>query len=307
MKRLFLLAVCSLIFVSAHVLNAQITDSKALPNQFPYCHKGTVIWLNIFAIPAHVAHGDVPAVMNAAGQWVCPPCVPQIKHPKTFCPDGTLQSWYWDPTSCQWVPKDCCPKPTYKHPKTFCPDGTLQQWTWDQSICRWLPIDCCPKPTYNQPPDIKCPDGSVQVYYWDASICKWVVKPCACDQPTTPKPPCPDGTTNCCWEWNKDKCDWVLVPCPCQPDPATQPHDFCPGTNTVQPSHWDFVKCTWILDPCPPACPIPGALCCWILSANGQWILVDCNSGQPIPCGTIINGTTITCGCFNSTGYVPCP
>jgi hypothetical protein len=39
-----------------------------------------------------------------------------------------------------------------------------------------------------------------------------------------------------------------------------------------------------------------------------QWILIDCVTGRPYPCGVVINGVTLNCNCYTSTGgYISCP
>ncbi len=72
----------------------------------------------------------------------CPPCEPTNEPPQTTCPDGTLQTWYWDYQLCKWIPKDCPPCDPSTVTKPDCPPGVVCCYQWDQQNCKWLRVEC---------------------------------------------------------------------------------------------------------------------------------------------------------------------
>ena len=141
----FLLA-CFMLFAASETFAQGNSAGKGNAHaKRPICHKGDVIWVNVAAIPAHLAHGDKPAVMNAAGEWVCPPCRPDTRPERKLCPDGTVLTPTWDIEICEWVYPDCptCDPPTSPPPTRVCADGTVITAVWDTDKCQWVFVDGC--------------------------------------------------------------------------------------------------------------------------------------------------------------------
>lgn len=139
MNRIMTYTFLTIIITFAVVMNA---EAKPKPYKVAVCHKGQVIWISSLALPAHLAHGDALAVLNADGTYSCPPCQPTYEHPRTVCPDGTPQEWVWDEHLCEWVAIPCPCDPTLV-PKPDCPiPGIVCCWEWNPDKCEWYQVPC---------------------------------------------------------------------------------------------------------------------------------------------------------------------